>query len=352
MDKTLMSENPRETADDVMITVNLAFRNWLVQSGKLVEAYVHRNNPEVGEQLVAQFLRDRPEYKKYIEKYTSMMQQQHFRDFMKEKSSYDPKMIIEKGKLTREWAYNTTINGTEFTVFCKQYELEVNGKTQITIKAEYYNSEGIMIMDPYVGVWVYPYYAWFGWWLIMYGEDDYLYVWYTYPDPNEADPFYTQVKLKLSERTYEAVINTLFCAVIGLAKFAGAVVAGLLSLAGPAMQTAENMQFGDATDFAYADRVNNNWGMRPVTYVHYIYPWTVFYWLTSYFSIDYVLSSGVWIDALPNSQTQNLILVTIFGVGLGYVIGAPRVGVISTEIRNWANEHGYYTWVWVGPYQP
>ncbi|MEX2707189.1 MAG: hypothetical protein Q6352_018315 [Candidatus Freyrarchaeum guaymaensis] len=117
MDKTLMSENPRETADDVMITVNLAFRNWLVQSGKLVEAYVHRNNPEVGEQLVAQFLRDRPEYKKYIEKYTSMMQQQHFRDFMKEKSSYDPKMIIEKGKLTREWAYNTTINGTEFTVF-------------------------------------------------------------------------------------------------------------------------------------------------------------------------------------------------------------------------------------------
>jgi len=74
--------------------------------------------------------------------------------------------------------------------------------------------------------------------------------------------------------------------------------------------------------------------------------------LTSYFSIDYVLSSGVWIDALPNSQTQNLILITIFGVGLGYVIGATRVGVISTEIRNWANEHGYYTWVWVGPYQP
>ncbi|MEX2707190.1 MAG: hypothetical protein Q6352_018320, partial [Candidatus Freyrarchaeum guaymaensis] len=67
-------------------------------------------------------------------------------------------------------------------------------------------------MDSYVGVWVYPYYAWFGWWLIMYGEDDCLYVWYTYPDPNEADPFYTQVKLKLSERTYEAVINTLFCA--------------------------------------------------------------------------------------------------------------------------------------------
>ena len=61
-------------------------------------------------------------------------------------------MVIEKGELTREWAYNTTINGTEFTVFCKQYELEVNGKTQITIKAEYYNSEGIMIMDSYVGV--------------------------------------------------------------------------------------------------------------------------------------------------------------------------------------------------------
>jgi hypothetical protein len=345
-----ITEYSEESA--LMMTVNQAFKEWLIKKGNLVKAVIYKDNPEMGEQLITQFLKDRPEYKKYIEWYTNMLQQRHYEDFMKEKDSYDPKMVIENGELTREWTVNMTIEGREFIVFCKQYELELYGEKQVTVKSEYYSSEGIMVTDPYVGVWVYPYYALLGWWLVMYGEDDYVYVWYTYPEPNEADQMYAYLNLILAERTYSSIIPALFTAA-GIVHFVAGLVSTMLGLAGPAMSNAENAQLGEAATIAWLNRANNNWGIRVVTYIHYIYPWTLYYgFLSSYFSIDFVLNTGQWVDALPNSQTTLLWLITIWGIGLGYVINGMQIDSVSRQARNYGYGHGFGVWVWEGPYEP
>lgn len=347
----VITEYSEETPKALMVTVNQAFKEWLIGKGNLVKAIIYKDNPEMGEQLITQFLEDRPEYKKHIERYTNMLQHQHYEDFMKEKDSYDPKMIIEKGELTREWTFNMTIEGKEFIVFCKQYELELCGEKQITVKSEYYNSEGIMVIDPYVGVWVYPYYTLLGWWLVMYGEDDYVYVWYTYPEPNEADQIYAYLNAIIANRTYSSIIPALFAAA-GLAHFVAGLVSLLFGIAGPTMSNAENAQFGMAATIAWLNRANNNWGIRVVTYIHYIYPWTIYGTLVSFFSIDFVLNTGQWVDALPNSQTTLLWLMTFYGVGLGYVINAMQIDSVSKQARNYGYGHGFGVWVWEGPYEP
>ncbi|MEM2959012.1 MAG: hypothetical protein Q6366_000705 [Candidatus Freyarchaeota archaeon] len=347
----VITEYSEETPKALMVTVNQAFKEWLIGKGNLVKAIIYKDNPEMGEQLITQFLEDRPEYKKHIERYTNMLQHQHYEDFMKEKDSYDPKMIIEKGELTREWTFNMTIEGKEFIVFCKQYELELCGEKQITVKSEYYNSEGIMVIDPYVGVWVYPYYTLLGWWLVMYGEDDYVYVWYTYPEPNEADQIYAYLNAIIANRTYSSIIPALFAAA-GLAHFVAGLVSLLFGIAGPTMSNAENAQFGMAATIAWLNRANNNWGIRVVTYIHYIYPWTIYGTLVSFFSIDFVLNTGQWVDALPNSQTTLLWLMTFYGVGLGYVINAMQIDSVSKQARNYGYGHGFGVWMWEGPYEP
>ncbi|MBS7270490.1 MAG: hypothetical protein KIH10_16835, partial [Candidatus Freyarchaeota archaeon] len=84
-------------------------------------------------------------------------------------------LVIGRGELVGEWNQTQSINGTQFTIICRQYRLEVNGTLQEVVKASFYNEEGVLLMDPDVYKSIVPLWIWIGWWPfgypLYYGED-------------------------------------------------------------------------------------------------------------------------------------------------------------------------------------
>ncbi|MHA1579689.1 MAG: hypothetical protein ACTSUQ_08680 [Candidatus Freyarchaeota archaeon] len=99
-------------------------------------------------------------------------------------------LIMEEGRLIREWNTTVTINGENCTAINRVYELEVNGTVLTFVKVSIYSPDGVEIADPYgmlvanplgywTSVWVWTWFPFAGFWCPVYVCYGYDYLCYT-----------------------------------------------------------------------------------------------------------------------------------------------------------------------------
>jgi len=338
--------------------LNVETENIDVAGRTLRNLLLYRNMEEAREMLVSQFLSENPKYQNYVGEYVDMISEIH-RSMVPTLSQPLCDMIVEKGKLTDQWEYNTTVNSTMFTVTCNLYELSINGTVQRLVKANFYNQEGVQIMDPYAGVWIFPIpiYIWpFGWMII--GEDLFFNVRFTYPV--ETIAWYAMAINGIhGGQTYNNFFNMLFPPTVSyivlikeMPKIVAVIVPGLTTLFATLglylIPNEEANYLAARTNYAFVMSSYDSFGIQCQLYVHFIYPWTVFGFLTSYFTVGYVLFNGVFVQALPNPYTYYVPVITVAGL-LGYVVYSSWLLVsLRNDIWTWAAFFGMYRMVWFG----
>ncbi|GEM_PF-3572138 len=347
------------TKQDLETKINSAFIEWLAERGKINELFgavigiQHKKDSPSTKSLYAlfnQFLYENPKQVEYLKQYDSLLAREHVMTTMVDIPDFD--LVIGQGRLVGEWNQSLTINGTQFTVICKQYQLEVNGTLQEVIKASYYNEEGILIMDPDVYKSILPLWIWIGWWPfgypLYYGEDVQLVIRYrnSFMVPGTDKPVLEALNFKercvlnigIGAGTTVTGFIALILATVGISAPAIAAVGALV---GPAVGYAV-WEISRAYDRASV----NDWGIRTHTFVHYIYPWTILGYLTSW-----VTQYLVWFDYsihewLPNSYVTGIIFT---GIGVNaLILSGIQAMILAEGIKNsWIP---WNTWVWAGPY--
>ena len=339
--------------------INTGFMRWLTKNGDLKQLYAfYANTSSVQENLSRrnslnaffnEFLWENPKYMDYFRKYDELLTRENMMNLRMNTPDVD--MVINQGELTKMWNHTLVFNGTKFTVICKQYQFIVNGTLQEVIKASYYNEEGLLVMDPdvyksIIGLWIWiGYWPWWGF-PLFYGEDVYLVIRYRnswiIPGTDipvlEAMNFHDKIKgiSSIGTGTVTGIIATILWTVGATAAAAPlGVIAG--AAAGIALWE---------LDRAYESAPINDWGIRTVTYVHYIYPWTILGFLTSWVSQYFVWYDYSVHEWLPNSRITGIVST---GIGVNaLILSSVQAAIFAESIKNtW---YPWYTWVWINPY--
>lgn len=109
----------------------------------------------------------------------------------------------------------------------------------------------------------------------------------------------------------------------------------------------QNFQYETWLAFMKANETQSH--ITTLQIVHYIYPWTILWWLTSWAQFIHIWPDGEWRLALPSWYTGSAVKAYF---SVAYPILPTIATVYSMQIRNIGNIIGYYHWVWCGPYIP
>lgn len=304
-------------------------------------------------QLFMQFLNENPKYQEHFKNYNTALMKYYEaleRKNILEASTIDSHYIINNGQITKEWNISRTINNISSTIICKEYRIEVNGTPHTAVKAEIYNEDGTLISDPDVYVKAPPYYYWywFPWpWpfgqIIVYGQDDYIYVHFRFVVEIGGQQYYEEEyflknvfeKTERSKWIYRAITITISaaCAAAGPAGAIGAVIAGLYDI-----YTEQNIEYFRNVIKAVADD-NKEWGLRTVLRNHYLWgvapPWDpldgITFWAIRWY--------GGWEQAFPWPGFGSL------APGAKDTAKTLALAIAATGFICGVNQ-----WVWVGPY--
>ncbi|MBS7278556.1 MAG: hypothetical protein KIH09_01850 [Candidatus Freyarchaeota archaeon] len=305
-------------------------------------------------ELFNKFLCENPKYGEYLKQYDDLLMREHMINMMNTIMNIpDFDLVIGRGELVGEWNQTQSINGTQFTIICRQYRLEVNGTLREVVKASFYNEEGVLLMDPDVYKSIVPLWIWIGWWPfgypLYYGEDISLTIRYRnyWIDPVTNTPV-------LEAANFHDVLNQAFA----IGETTGVPLVGVIGIilgtVGILVTVSAGVMLGTAIvvaqselNMAYNRAWVNDWGIRTVTHVHYIYPWTIFGYLTSWVAQYLVWFDGTVREWLPNSHVQGIIFT---GIGINaLILSGVQAMILAEGIKNsWIP---WFTWVWAGPYK-
>jgi hypothetical protein len=353
-DQILKPVIENETLGELLSVINNGFREWAKQDKLRYLNLLIFPERESSKMYFSQFLSENPEYKNYIIQYVDMISEIHASMVPTLSQAYCD-LIVEKGEVTDQWEYNTTIDGNEFTVTCTMYELNVNGTVQKLVKANFYNSEGVQIADPYAGVFLYyiPAYVWPWGWLVI-GENFYFNIRFTYPNESNAW-FAAALASMIGGVSYRDILEALFPAVVGylVEGIYGALV-GLFVSIGLNIADAQEVEYlRDRTIYAWGMSAYENWGIQSQLHVRYIYPWTIYYaFLRSYFMVGYVLYNGAYVEGLPNPYTRNAPLIAVGGLVAYVVAFSWQLDNLRSNLMLWGANLGFNRMVWMGTWPP
>lgn len=302
---------------DLEKIINDGFNKWLLKERELNPYTILRNDTERVKSLFFQFLNENLKYQEYFKQYDIIPPDGY--NAVPETPQFD--LIIEKGQMVKSWSYNITINDNEFNVECKQYELNINDTTQTVVKATLYNSEGVIVADPDFYVAVVPLYTWvwYGWLpvYIQYGEDDYLYIrfrWFVDMGGglivNEAWNYYIRSHDLIGiGYAVSDVLGTLISEIVSTAVGGeiGAVLGFVISQAYGSFGSGELQNFQYETWLALMKANETQSHITTLQIVHYIYPWTLLWWMTSWTQFVYIWPDGQWRLALPSLYTPGVV---------------------------------------------
>ncbi len=349
-DQILKPVIENETLSELLSVINNGFREWVKQDKLRYLNLLIFPERESSKMYFSQFLSENPEYENYIIKYVDMISEIHASMVPTLSQAYCD-LIVEKGEVTDQWEYNTTIDGNEFTVTCTVYELNVNGTVQKLVKANFYNSEGVQIADPYAGVYLYyiPAYVWPWGWIII-GEELYFNVRFTYPTESNL---WTVLALAgmVGGVSYESILGWLFptlAATAGAGYILGALVGLYLLLGLGIIPELEAEYLRDRTVYAWGMSAYENWGIQSQLRVRCIYPWTIYAWLPSYFMIGYVLYNGAYVQGLPNPYTPYVPIITIGGLLAYGITSVYLLDNLRSNMLLWGAALGLNHMVWMG----
>ncbi|MEM2134383.1 MAG: hypothetical protein QXG44_06005 [Candidatus Jordarchaeaceae archaeon] len=348
--QTMWNDGQMETVtrEDLQVKISTGFMGWLAKRGGISELFgsllgVQREQDFLGSKslyaLFSEFLCENPKYGEYLKQYDDLLAREHMMATMVDVPDFD--LVIGRGELVGEWNHTQTINGTQFTIICRQYQLEVNGTLQKVVKASFYNEEGVLLMDPDVYKSIVPLWIWIGWWPfgypLYYGEDISLTIRYRnyWIDPVTNTPVLEAANFHdVFTITFEELIGSgLAAGVIGLiAIIVGSVGISLLGLSAGIMMGVALTVAKTELDMAYERAWVNDWGIRTVTRVHYIYPWTILGYLTSWVAQYLVWFDGTVREWLPNSYVTGIIFT---GIGVNaLILSGVEAMILAEGIKN------------------
>ncbi|MHA1362537.1 MAG: hypothetical protein ACTSP1_08375 [Candidatus Freyarchaeota archaeon] len=339
-----------KTLNELISKISNGFREWVMEDKLRYLKLLFHPGGEISKMYFSQFLSENPEYRDYISQYVDMISEIH-RSMVPILSQSYCDLIVKKGEVVKRWKYNLTIDGNEFTVACTLYELSINGTVQKLVKANFYNSEGVLISDPYAGVYLYyiPAYVWpWGWFII--GENLYFNVRFTYPDESNLWAVSALAGM-VGGASYESILGWLFptaAAKAGGGNVLGAIVGLYLLLGLNIIPELEAEYLKDRTYYAWGMSAHQNWGIQSQLHVYYIYSWTVYGWLPSYFMIGYVLYNGAYVQGLPNPYTPYVPIISVGGLLAYKVASAWQLNDLRSNMLLWGAALGLNRMVWMG----
>ncbi len=349
-DQILKPVIENETLGELLSVINNGFREWAKQDKLRYLNLLIFPERESSKMYFSQFLSENPEYKNYIIQYVDMISEIHASMVPTLSQAYCD-LIVEKGEVTDQWEYNTTIDGNEFTVTCTVYELNVNGTVQKLVKANFYNSEGVQIADPYAGVYLYyiPAYVWPWGWLVI-GENLYLNVRFTYPNESNLWAVLALAGM-VGNVSYESILGFLIPTIVTYTtagKMLGTLVALYTFLGLYVIPQLEAEYLRDRTVYAWGMSAYENWGIQSQLRVCYIYPWTIYAFLPSYFMIGYVLYNGAYVPGLPNPYTPYVPIITVGGLLAYGITSVYLLNNLRSDMLLWGATLGFNRMVWMG----
>ncbi|MEM2133877.1 MAG: hypothetical protein QXG44_03445 [Candidatus Jordarchaeaceae archaeon] len=348
-DEILKPVMENQTLSELASFISNGFREWAMQDkNRYLELLIYPDR-ESSKTYFYQFLTENPEYKNTIMQYVDMISEIHA-SLVPTLSQEYCDLIVEKGEVTDEWQYNTTIEGNEFTVTCTAYELKISGTVQKLVKANFYNSEGVLIADPYAGVYLYyiPAYAWPWGWIVI-GEDWFFNVRFTYP--NESEFWFMTAQTFMNPGSeYRDILNVVFPTIAGylVGGICGALVGIFTGYGLTRAEDQEVMYLRERTYYAWGMSHYENWGVQCQLRVRMIYPWTVYFWIPSYFMIGYVLYNGAYVQGLPNTYTRNAPLIAVGGLVAYAVAHFYDLSNLRSNLQLWGATLGLNRMVWMG----
>ncbi|MGQ9722981.1 MAG: hypothetical protein ACUVXA_16860, partial [Candidatus Jordarchaeum sp.] len=181
------------------------------------------------------------------------------------------------------------------------------------------------------------------------GEELYFNVRFTYPTESNAW-IVAALASMIGGVSYGDILDVLFPAVVGylVGGICGALVGVFVGIGLVIVNAQEAEYLRDRTVYAWGMSAYENWGIQSQLHVHYIYPWTIYAWLPSYFMIGYVLYNGAYVQGLPNPYTQNAPLIAVGGL-VAYVIAlAWQLDNLRSNLLLWGATLGFNRMVWMG----
>ncbi|MEM2778475.1 MAG: hypothetical protein QXH00_07290 [Candidatus Jordarchaeales archaeon] len=325
--------------------ISRGFLRWLAQdeakSKVFISTIATKVNNETILELFSEFLQENP---KYIDVFNEYIEHQSMlNDLMTEQACLTDEEIeeaVKYGTIIADWNGTIEINGTCWPCNYKTYELNKDGKTLKLCKITVYaNSE---VIDPYISVSAFPLIApiWpWGW--VNFGEDVYLHIRAPHFIEVNGTPFFEATAfvyyINYLLDSYGAVAIAI-SGILGAAlaskagNLPGAVAGALAGLITAEIIAKLRYEANLALERSIAAYMQgNNYGVKLVLKVHYLYPSNPFFWLSSTISFWFVWPSGEWRNAVPELP-----------------INSYSAGLVANTIKSytwcWGNE------VWIFPY--
>jgi len=104
----------------------------------------------------------------------------------------------------------------------------------------------------------------------------------------------------------------------------------------------------DRTVYAWGMSAYENWGIQSQLRVCYIYPWTIYAFLPSYFMIGYVLYNGAYVPGLPNPYTPYVPIITVGGLLAYGITSVYLLNNLRSDMLLWGATLGFNRMVWMG----
>lgn len=353
--QSLTSQEIPEVKEKLQNSLNKGFENWVTSQPSVkgqiggLSTLLSKADNETMAALFFSFLGENQEYQELFKLYDQVLMCENYLLMQEMYPEVDQKLaltslILSNGTIIREENTTRIENGTTYTIVEREYALEINGTTCTAVKISVYDSEGRVLVDPNVCIYMFPLVYWLQilWWgsLIWYGNDYYVYIhfpildeaWYLLDVWASATNGINNIRLPFQ------IANLVSFAIpgpVGLAIGAAAMAFDLLVAYIGGTIRAEIMNICLATVL-----YNGVWGFRTLERLHYIWgwcPWDIWTSIT-YFVVN---KDGAIVQLWPYSGWA--VLNTLIGGQ------ATNMAVLYTAF---VSTYGNGQWVYMGAYVP
>ena len=356
-------------------SINRGFKKWQVQrSGILMRDYGaligSKPDNETARNMLFTFLSESPAYRDQFRLYDRLLSREielKIENITRQvhEAFKNINLIIDEGRLIREWNTTVTINGENCTAINRVYELEINGTVLTFVKVSIYSPDGVEIADPY-GMLVantLVYYTWYLWWPpgswwpiwiygpVVYGMDYLAYTRFPGEPSLEAQEYYCWVAGVLYQQhgSLEAIfqgfaslaVNIIYTQWGNPYALALAVVLASIARAGDYISDRWYEDRWDAFSsmFMYNYEQDPSFGFEIMQRFHLVnspQAWDPL----SFTTLHWVNVEGVVVQICPD---PGLVM---------YVTSAYDVSVFHDCCVLFASHYGTNNWVWVGAWEP
>lgn len=350
--RSLTMQEIKKVKETLQDTINKGFEKWVTGQSDWFSKLSKASN-ETAAAMFFKFIDQNQEYRKLFKLYDQTLICENEKLMQERYHELDENLnlislIISNGTIIREEVTTKVENGTTYTVVEREYALEINGTTQTAVKISVYDSEGRLLADPEVCIYIWPLMYWLQilWWgwLVWYGNDYYVYIHFPLIDT----AWYLLDVWDTLETNTNAVRLPFQAAGLAL-NFLGPPIGTAASAACLAIERlianfGEYIKRTILNACLFTILYNGAWGFRTLERLHYIFPWSFCPWdLFSSITYFIVTKDGLHVQVWPNDG---------WAVLNTYIFQSVQLATMPILYTAFVATFGWGKWVYMGAYLP